>query len=133
MLPQVGPPNSGFVQGDLTVFWKRLGTIVMDATHTRFTGTQQAKRSQAEASRMELLSVAEDLGVYVGNSERVVPLDKPDLEDRDGQGTPTGYLSYGWNLLRVAEENRCFRVATECIVPLFVLCSTGTSYRHKPY
>ena len=51
----------------------------------------------------KLLSVAGDLGIYVGNVNRVVPLDKPDEEDRDGQGTPTSHLAFRWNIMDGSE------------------------------
>ena len=50
-----------------------------------------------------LLEVAGALGVYVGNVDRVVPLDKKDPLDCDDQGASTGYLCFRWNLLHGTE------------------------------
>ena len=48
----------------------------------------------------ELLSKAENLGVYVGALDQVVPLDKPDTMDRDDNGVyGKSHLALRWNIL----------------------------------
>ena len=47
----------------------------------------------------ELLSVASDLHIHARALNRVVPLDKPNQEDRDDQRNPTTHLSFRWNTL----------------------------------
>ena len=46
-----------------------------------------------------LLLVASDLDIYTGALKRVVPLDKPDFQDRSNRGTPSNHLALRWNIL----------------------------------
>jgi hypothetical protein len=45
-----------------------------------------------------LLAKASEFAVYVGGVNRVVPLDKPDREDRNNQGEARSHLAFRWNI-----------------------------------
>jgi hypothetical protein len=46
----------------------------------------------------QLLDKAKEFEVYVGNLNRVVPLDKPDREDRNNQEEAFSHLAFRWNI-----------------------------------
>ena len=46
-----------------------------------------------------LLKEAARLQIYVGAVNRIVPLDKPDFQDRDGKGNARSHLALTWNIL----------------------------------
>jgi hypothetical protein len=45
-----------------------------------------------------LMDKAPDLKVYVGDVNRIVPLDKPDRNNTADDGTFNNYLSYRWKI-----------------------------------
>jgi hypothetical protein len=45
-----------------------------------------------------LLAKAKDSNLYVGTVNRVVPLDKPDLLDRNSSGTAYSHLAVRWDI-----------------------------------
>ena len=45
-----------------------------------------------------LLQVASDSHIYVGSVNRIVPLDKPDRQDRDAMGNGHSHLAIRWNI-----------------------------------
>ena len=38
--------------------------------------------------------------IYVGAVNRIVPLDKPDREDKDVQGAVCSHLAFRWNIFQ---------------------------------
>jgi hypothetical protein len=46
----------------------------------------------------QLLAKAKEFKVYVGNLNPVVPLDKPDREDRNNRGEAFSHLAFRWNI-----------------------------------
>ena len=46
----------------------------------------------------QLLSRASEFDLYVGAVNRVVPLGKPDREDRNNQGVAISHLAFRWNI-----------------------------------
>ena len=51
----------------------------------------------------KLLSDAEQLQVYVGAVNRIVPLDKPDRMDKDEEGDVSSHLALRWNIFNGTE------------------------------
>ena len=47
----------------------------------------------------KLLSAADESKIYVGAVNRIIPLDKPDYMDRDGEGKAVSHLALRWNIL----------------------------------
>ena len=50
-----------------------------------------------------LLEEAGRHNIYVGNVNRIVPLDKPDREDKDARGYAFSHLTIRWNILNGTE------------------------------
>lgn len=51
-----------------------------------------------KAAWQSLLRSAAESRIYVGNVNRIVPLDKPDRMDRDVSDTATSHLNLRWNI-----------------------------------
>ena len=51
-----------------------------------------------EAAWKTLLKEADALRIYVGAVNRIVPLDKPDRQDKDIQGGVHSHLAFRWNI-----------------------------------
>jgi len=49
-----------------------------------------------DAAWKELLALAEQRKVYVGNVNRIIPLDEPDRQDKDRNGTYTSWMASTW-------------------------------------
>ena len=47
-----------------------------------------------------LMKDAEESQIYVGAVNRIVPLDKPDREDKDVQGGVRSHLAFRWNIFQ---------------------------------
>ena len=45
-----------------------------------------------------LISAAEPSRIYIGALNRIVPLDKPDRQDKDSKGDVQSHLAFRWNI-----------------------------------
>ena len=46
----------------------------------------------------QLLKKAAESNLYTGAINRIVPLDKPDYQDKDKQDEPTSHLAFRWTI-----------------------------------
>ncbi len=46
----------------------------------------------------QLLDVAKHYSIYMANINRIVPLDKPDFQDKDEKDNPASYLGFRWKI-----------------------------------